>query len=49
LSNGGYTEEELIQTSFADITHPDDLRVDVELAEQLFRREIPFYRMQSGT
>ncbi|HEY7335968.1 MAG TPA: PAS domain S-box protein [Bryobacteraceae bacterium] len=42
----GYTEEELTQKSFADITHPDDLRVDVELAERLFRREIPFYRMQ---
>jgi PAS domain S-box-containing protein len=42
----GYTEAELIQKSFAEITHPDDLQADVELAGQLFRREIPFYRIQ---
>jgi two-component system, cell cycle sensor histidine kinase and response regulator CckA len=42
----GYTEEELIQKRFADITHPNDVRADVELAEQLFKREIPFYRIQ---
>jgi C4-dicarboxylate-specific signal transduction histidine kinase len=32
--------------SFTDITHPDDLGEDVELAKRLFRREIPSYRMQ---
>jgi signal transduction histidine kinase len=32
--------------SFVDITHPDDVRADVELAEKLFKREIPFYRLQ---
>ena len=32
--------------SFVDITHPDDVRADVDLAEQLFKREIPFYRIQ---
>jgi PAS domain S-box-containing protein len=42
----GYPEAELAQLSFADITYPDDLQADVELAERLFRREIPFYRMQ---
>jgi PAS domain S-box-containing protein len=42
----GYGEAELVQLSFADITHPEDVRADVELAEQLFRGEIPFYRMQ---
>jgi len=41
-----YSEDELLQKSFADITHPDDVRADMELAEGLFRREIPFYRMQ---
>ena len=42
----GYQEAELLQMSFTDITHPEDLRADVELSERLFRREIPFYRMQ---
>jgi PAS domain S-box-containing protein len=42
----GYPEAELVQMSFADITHPDDIRADRELSEQLFKREIPFYRMQ---
>jgi PAS domain S-box-containing protein len=42
----GYSEEELAQKTFADITHPDDVGTDVALAEQLFRGEIPFYRMQ---
>jgi PAS domain S-box-containing protein len=42
----GYSEDELLLKSFADITHPDDVRADVEFAQSLFRREIPFYRMQ---
>jgi PAS domain S-box-containing protein len=42
----GYSEAELIQKSFADITHPDDLQADLELADRLFRREMPFYRVQ---
>ena len=42
----GYSEAELVQMSFADITHPDDLRGDVELAERLFNREVPFFRLQ---
>jgi PAS domain S-box-containing protein len=42
----GYTEEELLQKSFADITHSDDLRADVELAERIFRGDIPFYKLQ---
>jgi PAS domain S-box-containing protein len=42
----GYPEEALVQMSFADITHPDDLRADAELTERLFRRELPFYRLQ---
>jgi PAS domain S-box-containing protein len=41
-----YSEAELLQMSFADITHPDDVRADVELAERLFNREIPFFRLQ---
>ena len=42
----GYSEEELLQKTFADITHPEDLGADVKLAERLFRGEIPYYRMQ---
>ena len=42
----GYSEAELLQMSFADITHPDDLQTDVELAERLFRGEIPFYTLR---
>ena len=42
----GYDESELIQVSFVDITHPDDVSTNVELAEQLFKRKIPFYRLQ---
>jgi PAS domain S-box-containing protein len=41
-----FSEDELLLKSFVDITHPDDVRADIELAEELFRREIPFYRMQ---
>jgi PAS domain S-box-containing protein len=42
----GYDEAQLVQMSFMDITHPDDVRADVELAEKLFKGEIPFYRIQ---
>jgi PAS domain S-box-containing protein len=42
----GYSEAELVRMSFTDITHPDDVRADVELSERVFKREIPFYRMQ---
>jgi PAS domain S-box-containing protein len=41
-----YDEAELVRLSFVDITHADDLRTDLELAEQLFKGEIPFYRIQ---
>jgi PAS domain S-box-containing protein len=42
----GYDEASLLQMSFADLTHPEDLRADVELADKLFKREIPSYRIQ---
>ena len=42
----GYSEEELIQKSFVDITHPDDVSKDVELAERLFKNAIPFYKLR---
>ena len=42
----GYSEVELLQMSFPDITHPDDLRANLELADKIFKREIPFYQLQ---
>jgi PAS domain S-box-containing protein len=42
----GYDEAALVQMSFVDLTHPEDVRADVELAERLFKREILFYRIQ---
>jgi PAS domain S-box-containing protein len=42
----GYDEEELLQRSFLDITHRDDLYTDSERADRLFRLEIPSYRIQ---
>jgi PAS domain S-box-containing protein len=42
----GYSDAELCQKTFAEITHPDDVSADVELAERLFKQEIPFYRIQ---
>jgi two-component system cell cycle sensor histidine kinase/response regulator CckA len=42
----GYSETELRQMSFADITHPDDVLPDMGLAEKLFRSEIPFYQLR---
>jgi PAS domain S-box-containing protein len=41
-----YDEGELVQMSFVDITHPEDVRADVELAARLFKREIPFFHIQ---
>ncbi len=42
----GYPESELVHKTFAEITHPDDVQADVELAKRLFKREIPSYCMQ---
>ena len=42
----GYTEEELTGLSFEDITHPEDLEKDRDLAARLFRREISNYKLQ---
>jgi PAS domain S-box-containing protein len=41
----GYTDAELVQMTFAEITHPDDVQADVEFAERLFKREISSYRL----
>ena len=40
----GYTANELLTRKFVDITHPDDIVRDTNLADKLFRGEIPSYR-----
>jgi PAS domain S-box-containing protein len=42
----GYEEEELQKRKFIDLTHPDDVQRDQKLADQLFRGEIPSYRLE---
>ncbi|MGK4008301.1 PAS domain S-box protein [Sorangium sp. So ce1036] len=41
----GYSADELSRLRFQDITHPDDVDTDVDLAERLRRGEIPRYRL----
>jgi PAS domain S-box-containing protein len=41
----GYSEAELLQGRFQDITHPDDLDVDLEYVRQVLARERSSYRM----
>lgn len=42
----GYEESELLSRTFIDITHPDDVRKDEQLAAKLFRGEIPSYSLE---
>ena len=42
----GYTEEELISLTFADITHPDHIEKDRDAVARLFKGEIPVYRTE---
>jgi PAS domain S-box-containing protein len=39
----GYSEEELLQRRFAEITHPDDVSTDVDQLNRLVTREISSY------
>jgi PAS domain S-box-containing protein len=41
-----YSEEELRQKTFADITHPADVGADLESMHRVFRGEIPVYRRE---
>jgi diguanylate cyclase (GGDEF)-like protein/PAS domain S-box-containing protein len=41
----GYSPDELAEMTFADITHPADVALDVELAERLFKGEISQYEI----
>jgi diguanylate cyclase (GGDEF)-like protein/PAS domain S-box-containing protein len=42
----GYSENELQEMTFQDITHPDDLEADLELLRALIAGEIPEYQME---
>jgi PAS domain S-box-containing protein len=42
----GYSRRELLEHALVDITHPDDKKKDKALATQLFRGEIPSYRLE---
>ena len=41
----GYTESELIARDFQSITHPDDLKTDLEMLRRLRNGEIDHYRL----
>ena len=42
----GYSAEELVELSFQDLTHPDDLDADLDHVEELLAGEISSYRMR---
>lgn len=42
----GYTEQELLSLSFQDITHPEDMEVDLGYARQLIAGEIRSYQLE---
>jgi diguanylate cyclase len=42
----GYSEEELLKITFADITHPDDLDADLELVKRLLSGDIAQYALE---
>ena len=42
----GYSEQELLATTFQSITHPDDLDIDLNYAHQLLNGEIHSYQME---
>lgn len=42
----GYGPEELVKLRFHDVTHPEDLDVDLELRQRLVAGEIPYYHME---
>jgi len=42
----GYTRGELLQKTFQDITHPDDLEADLSLLEQVLAGSIDTYKLE---
>jgi len=43
----GYTQVEMREKTFIDVTHPDDLDTDLDLGRQLIAGEIPSYRIEN--
>ncbi|MBD2110255.1 MULTISPECIES: PAS domain S-box protein [Cyanophyceae] len=42
----GYSEDELLATTFQAITHPDDLDTDLDLVRQLLNQDIRHYHLE---
>ena len=42
----GYSEAELLATTFQDITHPEDLEIDLGYVRQMLAGEIPYYHLE---
>ncbi len=42
----GYSRDEFLSKTFQDITHPDDLQVDLDYVKQLLKDEIKTYTME---
>lgn len=42
----GYSKDELLEKSFSDITHPEDVKKDWELAQKLLNGEISTYELE---
>jgi len=42
----GYSEEEMLNQTFQDITHPDDLQADLDHMQQLLNGQITTFRMK---
>jgi PAS domain S-box-containing protein len=42
----GFTAAELLELRLTDLTHADDIKKDLSLADKLFREEIPSYRIE---
>jgi PAS domain S-box-containing protein len=42
----GYTQDEMLERTFQDITHPDDLEADLDYVRQMLADEISTYSME---